>query len=285
VTAVPITSQFIDVSGVYIHYQRGGEGEPPVVLLHGGGTDSASLSWGLLLPELAQTHRVIAPDWPGYGQSERTPRLYYTQEYYLDFLESFLDALGIGRLSLVGISMGGGLALGFALRHSERLERLALLDSYGLAERAPYHFLSYLFVRMGWLNRLSWAWVRRSRSLVGYSLRSIFHDPQRITPELVDQVYEEICRPYPGRAFEAFQQSELLPGRLRTVYIPSLGELRLPVLLVHGEFDPLVPLQAARQAQARLPNARLEVIPGCGHWPQRERPELVNPLLVDFFKE
>ena len=253
--------------------------------LHGGGTDSSGLSWGLLLPELVQTHIVIAPDWPGYGQSERTPRPYYTQEYYLDFLESFLEALQIERLSLAGISMGGGLALGFALRHPERVGHLALLDSYSLAERAPYHLLSYLFVRMGWLNRLSWAWVRRSRSLAGYSLRSIFHDPKRITPELVDQVYAEIRRPYPGRAFEAFQRSELLPGRLRTVYMPRLSELRLPVLLVHGEHDPLVPLQAARQAQARLPDARLEVIPGCGHWPQRERPDLVNPLLVEFFRE
>jgi pimeloyl-ACP methyl ester carboxylesterase len=282
---MPITSQFIDVSGVRIHYQHGGEAGASVLLLHGGGTDSSSLSWGLLLPELAQTHTVIAPDWPGYGQSERTPRPYYTQEYYLDFLESFLEALQIERLSLAGISMGGGLALGFALRHPERMERLALLDSYGLAERAPYHLLSYLFIRMGWLNRMSWAWVRRSRSLAGYSLRSIFHDPKRITPELVDQVYAEIRRPYPGRAFEAFQRSELLPGQLRTVYMARLGELRLPVLLVHGEHDPLVPLQAARQALAHLPNAHLEIIPGCGHWPQRERPDLVNPLLVKFFRE
>jgi pimeloyl-ACP methyl ester carboxylesterase len=283
--AVPVTGQFVDVSGVRLHYQRGGESGALVLLLHGGGTDSSSLSWGLLLPELAQAHTVIAPDWPGYGQSERSPRPYYTQEYYLDFLESFLDVLRIERLNLAGNSMGGGLALGFALRHPERVERLALLDSYGLAEHAPYHFLSYLFVRVGWLNRLTWALVRRSRSLAGYSLRSIFHDPKRIAPELVDQVYAEIRRPYPGRAFEAIQRSELLPGRLRTVYMPRLGELRLPVLLVHGEFDPLVPLQAARQAQARLPDARLEVIPGCGHWPQRERPDLVNPLLVDFFGE
>jgi pimeloyl-ACP methyl ester carboxylesterase len=278
-----ITSQFIEVSGVRTHYQRGGEAGALLLLLHGGGTDSASLSWGLLLPELAQIRVAMALDWPGYGQSDRTPRP-YTQEYYLDFLGAFLDALQIERLGLAGISMGGGLALGFALRHPERVERLALLDSYGLAERAPYHLLSYLFVRMGWLNRLSWAWVRRSRSLAGYSLRSIFHDPKRITPELVDQVYEEVRRPYPGRAFEAFQRSELLPGRLRTVYMARLGELRLPVLLVHGEYDPLVPVQAARLAQGRLPNARLEVIPGCGHWPQRERPDLVNPLLVSFFE-
>jgi pimeloyl-ACP methyl ester carboxylesterase len=277
------TSQFIDVFGVRTHYQCSGEAGAPLLLLHGGGTDSASLSWGLLLPELAKVRIVIAPDWPGYGQSDRTPQA-FTQEYYLDFLESFLNALKIERLGLAGISMGSGLALGLALRHPKRVERLALLDSYGLAQRAPYHLFSYLFVRMGWLNRLSWAWVRRSRSLAGYSLRSIFHDPKRITPELIDQVYEEICRPYPGRAFEAFQQSELLPNKLRTVYMARLDELRLPVLLVHGEHDPLVPLEAARRAQERLPNARLEIIPGCGHWPQRERPDLVNPLLVDYFR-
>jgi pimeloyl-ACP methyl ester carboxylesterase len=280
---MPIASQFIDVSGVRTHYLRGGEVGSPVLLLHGGGTDSASLSWCLLLPELAQIRVAIALDWPGYGQSDRTPRP-YTQEYYLDFLGAFLDALQIERLGLAGISMGGGLALGFALRYPERVERLALLDSYGLAERAPYHLLSYLFVRMGWLNRLSWAWVRRSRTLAGYSLHGIFHDPKRITPELVDQVYEEIFHPYPGRAFEAFQRSELLPDKLRTVYMARLDELNMPVLLVHGERDPLVPLEAARRAQERLPNARLEIIPGCGHWPQRERPDLVNPLLVDFFR-
>ena len=67
--AVPVTGQFVDVTGVRLHYQRGGEAGASVMLLHGGGTDSSGLSWGLLLPELAQAHMVIAPDWPGYGQS------------------------------------------------------------------------------------------------------------------------------------------------------------------------------------------------------------------------
>ena len=89
--AVPVTGQFVDVTGVRLHYQRGGEADASVMLLHGGGTDSSGLSWGLLLPELAQAHMVIAPDWPGYGQSERAPHTNFTQEYYLDFLESFLD--------------------------------------------------------------------------------------------------------------------------------------------------------------------------------------------------
>ncbi len=111
-----------------VYYEAGSDGSP-VLLLHGGGVDSALISWNEIIPLLAERHRVIAPDLPGYGLSAK-PKVDYTQEYYLDFLGKFLDALHLERASLAGLSLGGGLSLGFTLEHPQRVDKLILVDSY-----------------------------------------------------------------------------------------------------------------------------------------------------------
>jgi len=96
------------------------------VLLHGGGIDSASFTYSNIIGPLAEEHRVFAPDWPGYGHSDK-PDLDYTMGFYVDFLGRLMDALDLERASLVGLSMGGGAALRFALRSPERVEKLVLV--------------------------------------------------------------------------------------------------------------------------------------------------------------
>ncbi|MBK9260519.1 MAG: alpha/beta fold hydrolase [Polyangiaceae bacterium] len=112
------------IDGLNIHYCHAGDTGPVVVLLHGGGIDSARLSWELLIPELAHTHRVFAPDFPGYGESDKPADLPYTLEYLAAFAIEFLDVLRIERCSLVGISMGGAVAMSVALDQPERVEKL-----------------------------------------------------------------------------------------------------------------------------------------------------------------
>ncbi|MBM4460119.1 MAG: alpha/beta fold hydrolase [Chloroflexi bacterium] len=276
-----ITSNFIQVLGVRTHYLTAGAEGSPVLLLHGGGTDSAWLSWSLAAPALAQTHRVIAPDWPGYGDSER-PDVGYSTDYYVGFLLEFMARLDLPRASLVGISMGGAIALGAILRQPERVERLVLVDSYGLQPTAPAHKLSWLFVRLPGVNALTWALVRNSRAMARASLTGIFHDPRRVTDDLVDQVLAEMRKPRTGAAFMAFQRHDIQWQGLRTFYLDRLHEIAAPALIIHGERDSLVPLACARQAQQRIRGARLEALPGCGHWPQREKPEEFNRLVASF---
>jgi len=278
---LPMESHYVDVDGLRIHYYQAGTAGSPVLLLHGGGSDSAWLSWALAIPALAEAHRVYAPDWPGYGQSDR-PDAPYAMDYYVDLLPRLMDALGIERASLGGVSMGGGIALGFALRHPQRVERLVLVDSYGLQTCAPWQRLSALMIRLPWLNEATWALLRHSRPLAAASLKAIFADPSRVTPDLLDEVMVEARRPAAGRAWRVFQRHEVGWNRVRTSYLDELGHITAPTLLIHGAQDSLVPLRWAREAASRLPNARLEVLEHCGHWPQRECPEAFNRLVAEF---
>ncbi len=278
-----MNEQYVTVGSWRIHTFCAGERGSAVVLLHGGGVDSARLSWELLIPALAREHRVFAPDLPGYGESDH-PQMDYTTESYIAFLERFLDALGLQRGSLAGISMGGAIALGFTLAHPERVEKLALLDSYGLQRAAAYHKLSYLFVRAPGVNALSWA-LMRNRPAIRYTLGALLKRPGAITPALVELAYREATRPGANRAWTAFQNSEMTWNGTRTCYLDRLGEIHTPTLILHGTKDSAVPPECARQAAARIPGARLEWIEGAGHWPQRDDPAGVERVLTAFLRD
>lgn len=269
------------VNGLRARIFTAGDSGTPVVLLHGGGTDSAMLSWRLTIPALATNHRVYAPDWPGYGASEIFAGPYST-EAMVDWLHAVLSYLGLDKTALVGISMGGGAALAYTLAYPEQITRLVPVDSYALARKAPMHLLSYLMVRMPWLIDLSWAWVRRDRRMAAWALNSIFADRRNITPDLEEEVWQAIQDPTAQRSFSSFQRYEISFSGLRTCLMDRLGEIRCPTLVIHGEKDSLVPLAAAREAAQRITGARLAVIQGAGHWPMREHSEEFNRVLFDF---
>lgn len=279
-----IQSNTTTVQGLQARYYTAGDGPSTAVLLHGGGTDSALLSWRLAIPELARYCTVIAPDWPGYGGSQIFPEE-YSFERMISWLEALLDQLGIRQAKFAGISMGGGAALSLALNRPKRVERLMLVDSYGLANTVAYHRLSYWMVRNFWIMDWSWALVRRSRKLARMSLSQIFADSRNITPELEEEVYQAVLDPSGQCAFGRFQKAEMLPDRLRTCYMDRLGEIQAPTLVVHGDHDSLVPLAASQEAARRIPNARLAVIENAGHWPMREQPRQFNDLMIQFFKD
>ncbi|MFC1464456.1 MAG: alpha/beta fold hydrolase [Candidatus Brachytrichaceae bacterium NZ_4S206] len=276
---------FVVLNGLRIHYYIADEGGSPVILLHGGGVDSAKLSWKLAMPALARAHRVFAPEMPGYGESDRPARFDHTIESYGCIVRDFMQALNIARASFAGVSMGGALTLHIGLTYPERVIKLAPVASYGLQRAAPAHLLSYLFTRTPLLNHLAYATLRNNRAWVRASVSRIFADPTRLTDDLVDDVYEEIRRPKAGEAFAAFQRHELLPDRLRTNYMARLGEIAAPTCFIHGDKDALVPVTCAREAADRLPGASLRVMHNCGHWPQREQPEAFNAIITEFLHD
>lgn len=183
-----VRERWVEVGGLRVHLLVAGEANaPPVLMLHGGGYDSASLSYGKSVGPLSRDNRVFAPDWPGYGRSDK-PKIGYGTGYYVDFLGRLMDALGLERASLVGISMGGAISVGFALRSPRRVERLVLVDSHGLGGEVPWRAASYALVRLPLLNKAVWAALRRSRGMVERSLRTLFYDPRLVTRGLVDEV-------------------------------------------------------------------------------------------------
>ena len=279
-----ITAHQIDFNSTDLHYYQTGEDGEYVLLLHGGGTDNARLSWELTYPALASDHQVLMPDWPGYGGSA-LPKQPFSIDVLVETIKGLMDGLDIRTASLVGVSMGGAAALGFTLAYPQRVEKLVLVDSYGLQSQAPWHKLSYLMVRTPYLIPMSWELLRRSRYLTRWTLGYILANPDAITSALVEEVYQTMQSETVGRAFYDFQTQEVTWNGLRTCYQSRLAEIEQPTLLIHGECDRLVPLSAAREAAERLPQARLEVLLNCGHWPQRDHPKRFNRLVAEFLHD
>jgi len=244
-------------------------GQPPVVLLHGAGADCARLSWKHVLPRLATSgFPVLAPNLPGHGGTPEPEQP--TTAAYLAWLARWLDRTGADRVCLVGLSLGGALALGYTLHHPERVLRVVLVASYGLSYRVPFHGL------LRWLVRSRLQGLLAAPPLQGewglrLGLRLLVGDFQGVDTELVEDVRRARAAASPG-LFWRWLGTELELQRVRTCYRERLGELRCPVLLVHGDRDRLVPLQDAQAASQAIPRGRLVVLRGCGHWPPRERP-------------
>jgi pimeloyl-ACP methyl ester carboxylesterase len=265
-------TRWVDVNGIRVSCLTAGEAGSPVVLLHGGGIDSASFTYGHIIRPLSDGGRVFAPDWPGYGHSDK-PNLGYTMRFYVDFLGRLMDALDLERASLVGISMGGGAALGFALRSPQRVEKLVLVDSYGLGSEVPWGRLGYLMVQAPLVDKLTYTLLRRSHTMVRWSLYGLVHDRRTVTEGMVEQTARLLEDPKAGLAWASFQKNEVGWSGLRTDFSDELGALAMPTLLVHGADDRAVPLAWARKAQGRIPDCELRVFPECGHLPPREQPE------------
>lgn len=250
------------------------------MLLHGGGIDRASLSWRYLAPVLANHVSVIAPDWPGHGQSDALDGT-LTLDDLGQWLVRFLDEVGVDIVDVVGVSMGGGGALWLALNQPSRIRRIVPVDSYALQATAPpSQLLAYLITRIPttWLSQ---SLLRRNRWMMRYALTQIFADEARITDELVSEALEVVRECNGLETFSSFQQGEVTPTKLRGYLMPDLHNISAPTLLIHGQHDSLVPLHCAEKAAATIPNATLLTL-DAGHWPMREQPEAFNQAVIDF---
>lgn len=263
------------------HYLEAGVG-PPLVLLHGTAIDSAELSYGPILPELAAQRRVIALDWPGYGRSD-DPGSGMSMTELVELLAAFLSGIGLEETHLAGFSMGGAAALGLALLAPERVRTLTLVGSYGLDAKAPLPLLPYLALRAPrFSSGVTWS-LRRSRTLTGMVLRNIvFSDPELVTLDLVAMVHDRLKEPEAERSFVAWLRGELRPFGLETSFEDRLGHVAVPTLLIHGSHDRVVPWRKAERASRRIPGAKLAVVPGCGHWVPREAPEVFRREVLAF---
>lgn len=265
-----IKHTWLEVDGLRIHCLVAGESGPALVLLHGGGTDSASLSWGEVLGPLSEHYRVFAPDWPGFGQSDK-PAISYTMDYYVHFLQHLLISLNLARVVLIGLSMGGGIVLNFTLNHPAQVEKLVLVDPY-YGFKSPADRWSSLFIRLPFVMELP-TLLGRSRRLAQWGLSSVLYRPERRTQALIDEVYREAQQKRAGKAYASWARSEVTWHGPRSETESRLYELAVPTLLIQGAQDKLVPVSFARHAHELIAHSRLSILPECGHWVQRDDPQ------------
>ncbi|MDZ7730725.1 MAG: alpha/beta fold hydrolase [Natrialbaceae archaeon] len=206
-------------------------------------------------------------------------------ETYIDIVERFIERLGLESITLAGISMGGGAALGYALAHPERVDRLALVDSYGLGPRIPGGRIWKAAALVPGSNAMSFAAMGVSRAATRAGLGMVVADERRLEESFITDVRQRAQQPSVGRAFEDFQRNEIaMSGRARTNYAEELPDLEMPTLLVHGQEDPLFPAQWSAAAAQLIPDAELHLLERCGHWPTRERPARFGRIFRGFLE-
>ncbi len=281
-TAIEVEERRINVGGLTTRYFRAGNDGLPLVLLHG---DSASaLDWSWVLPRLGATHRVYAPDFPGFGESAK-PSLDYSPEFLRQFLVDFLDALGIERAVLVGNSLGGLVCLRFALSRPEQVAALVLVDSSGLGYSVT-PALSQLTLPLYGEAAISWCQTplgAKQRSWLRTSL--LFAHPSQV-PDVWLAEQERMAQ-MPGflQATVSSLRAQVNVFGQRQVLLDSLGQLQMPTLVVWGTDDLVFPKEQAQDAVSRLQQGYLAFIPDCGHLPHIERPELFSAELSKFLNE
>jgi pimeloyl-ACP methyl ester carboxylesterase len=273
----------VEVDGSPVRCWKDGDG-PNLILLHGGGLDSARLTWGPIWAELQSVATVLAPDLPGFGDTplgRTTPSL----EGYAAWLKGFMAACSMDRTTIAGLSLGGGIALQAALSGPSSVDQLILYAPYGVSDAVPGGKLGYLTVHAPGSTPVTMTSLRYSKWAVRKSLGSLLHKPGTITDGLVDEVLALTRQKSAGQAWAEFQKREVTWSRLRTVFSEELTEVGCRALLSSGEYDKLVPSAAVRAAAARLPRGRFEVVPGAGHWVPRDAPDFVTEQIRMFLRD
>ncbi len=266
-----IQTETVSVNGVNVACHTAGSATETIVLLHGAGVDSAMLSWGEVIPLLAERYRVIAPDLPGYGASDRIDGE-YSLPFYTEITKGVIEALSTAPVILCGLSLGGGITLNTALTYPGLAKILIPVDAWGLASKLPWHRLTYWYTRSG-LNDNIYAWTA-APWLVRWSLEyNLIGDKRKITDDMVSGIVDLMKAPDAGKAFASFQKAEITLTGLTRDLSARFAELRQPTLLVHGSDDGAVPLRDAEAASQKIADCELYVMQGCKHWPQKERPE------------
>ncbi|MDQ3645294.1 MAG: alpha/beta fold hydrolase [Actinomycetota bacterium] len=265
----------VQTAGAKIAVMEAGEG-PPVLLLHGLGATKASFL--PTLAALAGSHRAIAIDLPGFGDSDKPLRAAYDPAFFAGSAVALLDALGIGQADVAGNSMGGRAALELGLTAPDRVGRLVLLTP-----------------SLAWLRSRPWAAPLR---LVAPQLGLIQPAPRAIVEGLVRRLIPTQGSDWTAAGVDEFLRSYLSPsGRAafyaaaRNIYLESprgengfwtrLGQLEPESLFVWGSRDQIVPVGFARHVHEALPQARHLVL-DCGHVPQMERPAETHRAMLSF---
>jgi len=274
----PPPSMFVDVAGMQVHVRdEGPRDDPtPIVLLHG---TSASLhTWQGWADALKGERRVIRFDLPGFGLTGPTPDGKYTMDAYVRFVLAVLDRLGVPRAVLAGNSFGGNVAWATALAQPDRVAKLVLVDSAGYPMNPKSVPIGFRIARLPVLNRA--AEVVLPRRVIESSVRNVYGDPDKVTPELVDLYYDITVREGNRRALaERWRQAPAGkdPERIR--------EVKVPTLILWGALDRLIPPEDGAQFQRDIAGSRLVVFGDLGHVPHEEDPARTVAVVKGFLAE
>jgi len=257
----------VEIYGEKIYYQEAGSG-PDVILLHGLGGDRTN--WAPTVPALAGKYHVVVPDQIGFGESDK-PLINYRLATLVDFLNAFYKKLGISKATLVGNSLGGWVAMDFALAHPEKVNRLVLVDSAGYSQ-ARTGGPALTRERLLGLNPGTLDGTKQLMSIV-------FYNKNFASDAVVEAALTRHLRKGDSPTINSFIDSIL---RQEDVVDGKLGGIKAPTLIVWGREDALVPLAAGKALGEDIAGSQTVVLDSCGHVPQVECSAGFNAALLKF---
>jgi pimeloyl-ACP methyl ester carboxylesterase len=245
-----------------------GDGRAPVLYLHGV-PDSGAL-WE---PFLARTGG-IAPDMPGFGRSAKRADLAYDIPFFGDWLEGFLDHLGLDRVRLVVHDWGAGFGLPWAQRRPDRVERLVVIDPVPLFDDYRWHWLARL-----WRRRVVGELAVGSLTRPGLRLASRLATPRKgpMPDAWIDRVADDLDQGTQRAILRLYRSAD--PGVLGA-HGANLQEIRAPALVIFGESDPYIAASWATRYSEALHEARALQVQGAGHWPWLDVPGVVDEVVA-----
>jgi 2-hydroxy-6-oxonona-2,4-dienedioate hydrolase len=258
--------KFTNVNGYMIRYLEDGPPDGKIlILLHGLGASAER--WSRVIPTLSTDYRVIAPDIIGFDYSDK-PAVEYTMDFFIEFLRSFLDNLGISKASIIGSSLGGHIASEFAIRFNHMVEKLVLVSPAGMMRKSSPA-----------LDRYIMAALYPEYQRVYETFREMVYDPNAINQEILMDFVNRMSLPNAKYAF----MSTLLGIRYAPGLKGRLSNITAPTLLVWAENDTTIPLAECANQYNGIPNMEeLVVMKKCRHIPPIEKPATFNRIVLRF---
>jgi pimeloyl-ACP methyl ester carboxylesterase len=270
-------SQFADVQGLRLHYKSAGTGDTPLILLHGFG--ASVFSWHKVLAPLGERRLTVAFDRPAFGLTERPMQWSgenpYSPEFQAKLTVGLMDELGIQQAILVGNSAGGAIAALTALRYPQRVKALILVDPAIYTGGSP-GFVR-LLAKTPQMQRLGPLVARNIQNWGQDFAASAWHDPSKIT----DEIWAGYTRPLQAENWDRALWN-LTAASQNLKLGEQLERFQLPILVITGDDDRIVPTADSVRLASELPNAELIVIPNCGHVPHEECHQAFLIAVEDF---
>jgi pimeloyl-ACP methyl ester carboxylesterase len=257
---VDIQMKTVKINGLDVLYYVAGKGEP-LLVIHGGGGDART--WWNNIAALASKYRVYAPDLPGYGGSQPLDGSYYVPELSR-FIDAFTSQLGLDDFYLIGHSLGGGVALNYALERPARVRKLVLVSSLCLGDEIAF-----------WVRLFSLPAIVRSIGAVATGvLKAVKWIAKQLNPAALIMPLSPAAMAVGGSITTFKKQTHVLEGRL--------SEVTMPTLLVWGGRDPIVPVNQAYKAASKIPDCRVKVFKHRGHNVHRDELKQFSSTITGF---
>lgn len=257
-------------NGRTIHYLDQGSG-PVVVFLHGSGSGANGHSnFKFNYPFLAENgYRVIVPDLIGYGYSDKPEDVDYHIDFFVECVKQTLDVIGVDKVTLIGNSLGGAIAIRYALTYPDQVEKLNLMAPGGIEDQPSYFTMPGMQIM-----KEVFTGGQNKDSLEQFIRRGLVYDESVVDEQLVNE------------RWGIFQQQNTKV--ITSMVVPNmedqLGELRCPIIAFWGANENMMPETGIAKLTKKCKNIRLTIVSECGHWVMVEHKDLFNRMTLDFLQ-